>query len=121
MYSHVVGQLNEGERCGTQDSPEMIGALRVITMAALLLAFLLVSAAIASAQTYKVLYSFAGGSDGANPTSPVTLDDSTGSLYGTTGGGGFGCSSGCGTVFELTPAGIESVLYSFTGPPLDGV
>jgi uncharacterized repeat protein (TIGR03803 family) len=40
--------------------------------------------------------------------------DSQGDLYGTTTGGGN--STGCGTVFEVTPGGTETVLYSFSGP-----
>lgn len=92
-----------------------------IAMFALASALLVASAAVVEAQTYSVLYSFAGGADGADgpdPMGPVTLDASTGNLYGATPLGGSGCSSpGCGTVFELTPAGVESVLYAFTGPP----
>jgi uncharacterized repeat protein (TIGR03803 family) len=67
--------------------------------------------------TEKVLYAFTGGTDGANPGSGLVRDIG-GNLYGTTlGGGGSGCSSdtGCGTVFEITAAGNEEVLYSFTG------
>jgi uncharacterized repeat protein (TIGR03803 family) len=69
--------------------------------------------------TETELYSFTGGSDGAGPEGGVIFDKA-GNLYGvTTGGGGNGCSGGCGTVFELTPGknGLwtESVLYSFTG------
>ncbi|HEY1680192.1 MAG TPA: choice-of-anchor tandem repeat GloVer-containing protein [Candidatus Tumulicola sp.] len=50
-----------------------------------------------------VLYSFAGGSDGSGPQSPVV--DFQGELYGTTYlGGGTGCSgSGCGTIFKVSP------------------
>jgi uncharacterized repeat protein (TIGR03803 family) len=67
----------------------------------------------------KVLYSFRGGSDGANPYAGL-IADSAGNLYGTTGGGGSGTdcrggSSGCGTVFKLAPDGTETVLYSFLG------
>ncbi|MGC2407415.1 MAG: choice-of-anchor tandem repeat GloVer-containing protein [Candidatus Cybelea sp.] len=60
------------------------------------------------------LYTFQGGSDGAYPNGLTALD---GALYGTTqqGGGGSGCSAGCGIVFELTASGGESVLYSFQG------
>jgi len=58
-----------------------------------------------------VLYSFAGGSDGANPLAGLTAD-SSGNFYGTTEGGG---TSGVGTVFELSKKGKESVLYTFTG------
>ncbi|MGA9642296.1 MAG: choice-of-anchor tandem repeat GloVer-containing protein [Terriglobales bacterium] len=83
------------------------------------LALLLASAALAAAQTYSVLYSFSGAPDGEWPQAPVTLDPSTGNLYGVTGGGGSGgCQyPGCGTVFELTPIGVERVLHSFTNSP----
>jgi uncharacterized repeat protein (TIGR03803 family) len=65
----------------------------------------------------KVLYRFAGGSDGANPYAGLVAD-AQGNLYGTTFfGGGSGCDFGvgCGTIFKLTPDGIETVLYRFTG------
>ena len=65
--------------------------------------------------TESVLYSFAGGTDGATPYAAVTFDAS-GNLYGTTYTGG---ASSAGTVFELVPSSggtwTESVLYSFTG------
>jgi len=63
-----------------------------------------------------ILYSFAGGSDGAEPGGGL-LFDNNGNLYGTTlEGGGSGCEGdGCGTVFKLTPGGEESILYSFVG------
>jgi uncharacterized repeat protein (TIGR03803 family) len=66
--------------------------------------------------TETVLYSFADGSDGAQPLSNLIADDQ-GIFYGTTfGGGGADCSSyGCGTVFKLAPDGTETVLHSFTG------
>lgn len=49
----------------------------------------------AQAQTGTVLYDFAGGSDGRDPASRLTLD-TAGNLYGTTSAGGLGY----GTVFE---------------------
>lgn len=49
--------------------------------------------------TKTVLYSFAGGSDGANPTWGLVRDPQ-GNLFGTTYGGG---ASGYGTVFKLVP------------------
>jgi uncharacterized repeat protein (TIGR03803 family) len=67
--------------------------------------------------TEKVLYAFNGGTDAAHPASGLVRDTS-GNLYGTTPvGGGSGCTSGtgCGTVFKITSAGNEEVLYSFTG------
>lgn len=66
--------------------------------------------------TETVLYSFAGGRDGAIPGGGLIFDGS-GNLYGTTTeGGGHGCGgTGCGTVFKLTPDGSETVLYRFSG------
>jgi len=68
--------------------------------------------------TFKLLYTFQGGSDGDNPKSDLAFD-SLGNLYGTTAWGGTGCAgSGCGTVFELERSGdawTENILYRFTG------
>ncbi len=72
-----------------------------------------------AAPVETVLYSFTGspeGPDGALPDSGL-IADSSGNLYGTTVEGG---ASGQGTVFKLSPGGIETVLHSFTGFPSDG-
>ncbi len=64
-----------------------------------------------------VLYSFTGSLDGGNPYAGV-IRDGAGNLYGTTTSGGGpqpGCSSGCGVVYKIDPAGQETVLYRFTG------
>lgn len=58
-----------------------------------------------------VLYSFTGGSDGANPQCTL-VRDSAGKLYGTTT---FGGDLGSGTVFMVAGEGRETVLYSFSG------
>lgn len=74
----------------------------------------------------KVLYSFKGGSDGADPEDiPGLVADRSGNLYGTTVGGGVitTCGGGCGTVFKLqrSKSGFtESVLYAFQGSGGDG-
>jgi uncharacterized repeat protein (TIGR03803 family) len=63
---------------------------------------------------YGVLYSFKGGTDGAEPE--AGLLDVKATLYGTTyGGGGNACRFhfGCGTVFAITTSGGETVLHSF--------
>jgi uncharacterized repeat protein (TIGR03803 family) len=59
-----------------------------------------------------ILYSFcaaANCADGAAPRCALQFD-SSGNLYGTTGGGG---ANNEGTVFKLSPRGTETVLYSF--------
>jgi uncharacterized repeat protein (TIGR03803 family) len=63
----------------------------------------------------SVLYSFAGGTDGASPYAGLVFD-TTGNLYGTTYNGG---AYNDGTVFELKPAGegqwTETVIHTFDG------
>lgn len=82
---------------------------------------LLIPPGSARAGSFSVLYTFLGGSDGAAPDGDL-VQDSTGNFYGTTvyggGGNGSGCiilDGGCGTIFELTSSGSESVLYAFAG------
>jgi uncharacterized repeat protein (TIGR03803 family) len=35
-------------------------------------------------------------------------------------GGGPGCLTGCGTIFRVTTAGVETVVYSFSDNPSGG-
>jgi uncharacterized repeat protein (TIGR03803 family) len=93
----------------------------------LLLTATVLAPAPSQAQTYTLLYSFTGGSDGKWPYSNL-IEDSAGNLYGTASGGGLSCINpdGCGTVFELAPNGTLTVLHSFIGDsegggPLAGV
>ncbi len=66
-----------------------------------------------------ILHRFRNGSDGAGPLAALTVLNGT--LYGTTWGGGTnncypgGYKAGCGTVFSITTAGQERVIYRFTG------
>jgi hypothetical protein len=71
----------------------------------------------------KVLYSFQGLPDGANPVGGIAFD-TAGNLYGaTTDGGSKNCPgiAACGTVFQLKPPArkggtwSESVIYVFKG------
>jgi uncharacterized repeat protein (TIGR03803 family) len=70
---------------------------------------------ITAAGAEKVLYSFGNAPDGAHPGSgPVSY---SGNYYGVTIDGGTNtCYNGsCGTIFKITSAGKETVLYNFTG------
>ena len=73
----------------------------------------------AQAQTFKVIHTFTGGGDGANPYAGLTMDQA-GNLYGTASLGG---GSGNGTVFRLSKKGsgwVFTPLYSFQGAPDGG-
>ncbi|MGA2696824.1 MAG: choice-of-anchor tandem repeat GloVer-containing protein, partial [Terriglobales bacterium] len=66
--------------------------------------------------TETVIHNFPSNSqDGAEPWAGLVLDGK-GNLYGTTYQGG---ADNYGTVFKISRAGTETVLYSF-GPPPDG-
>jgi uncharacterized repeat protein (TIGR03803 family) len=73
---------------------------------------------------FTTLYDFCsignhGCDDGWLPIGPLTLGKD-GNLYGTTSGGGiYGeeCYAGCGTVFEITPAGKLTTIYNFCSLP----
>jgi uncharacterized repeat protein (TIGR03803 family) len=68
--------------------------------------------ALSDTGSRTTLHSFAGGqSDGKSPFGGV-VQDAQGNLYGTTNSAG---SFGFGTVWEVSPTGIETVLYNFSG------
>jgi uncharacterized repeat protein (TIGR03803 family) len=61
-----------------------------------------------------VLYGWtASGPAGATPLGATLLFDQSGNIYGTTSGGG----SGNGVVYELTPEGVQTPIYTFAGTP----
>jgi uncharacterized repeat protein (TIGR03803 family) len=65
-------------------------------------------------QSYRVIYNFTGGVDGAAPDTGLVID-AAGNLYGTTSSGG---PSGGGTVFKLTPGASGwrfTRVYAFSG------
>jgi uncharacterized repeat protein (TIGR03803 family) len=72
---------------------------------------------ITPAGVETVLYSFgASAADGFEPFAPL-VQASDGNFYGTTSSGG---AYGGGTVFRITPSGVETVLYSFGASPSNG-
>jgi uncharacterized repeat protein (TIGR03803 family) len=85
-------------------------SFRNFTQAILLL--LLGSSAVPSSwsQTYTVLYSFTGGTDGAVPVGGL-IQDPAGDLYGTTEGILSGTTRG--SVFKLSLSGKFSLLHNF--------
>ena len=109
-----------------QSTKSSRSSIRCLMFVSMILAGVLslLASTIAVAQTERVLYSFQGGTDGANPSISL-IADTVGNLFGTTSDGGTGpCTGGCGTVFELTPGPggqwTKSVIYSFQGGT-DGV
>ena len=63
----------------------------------------------AQGQTFKVLYTFTGGADGATPATSL-IRDKAGNLYGTTE---VVNNQSSGTVFKLSPSGVFTVLFAF--------
>ena len=84
--------------------------------AALALAAVLVPALVATqsakAQTFKVLHDFVTA-DGPQPEQVGLIQGTNGAFYGTTQYGG---QYSEGTVFEMTPGGTLTTLYSFFSP-----
>lgn len=74
---------------------------------------------ITSAGALTTVWGFGAGTDGAMPSSGV-IEASDGNFYGTTSLGGTiqSCGGGedpygCGTIFKVTPSGVETVLWDF--------
>ena len=95
----------------------LVGSAVRSVLGPVLLCALVLTVPPAHGQTETVLYGFAGSPDGGGPGAAL-IRDKEGNLYGTTLAGGvynacYGGSSGCGTVFKLTPSGTETILWSF--------
>ncbi|MGA9508122.1 MAG: choice-of-anchor tandem repeat GloVer-containing protein [Candidatus Sulfotelmatobacter sp.] len=91
--------------------------LRSCTKAGIFLALWAVTAVALSAQTFQTLHRFKY-TDGEYPWTPL-VQASDGNLYGTVSTGGNpsctpgGYSTGCGTVFQITPGGKLTTIFSF--------
>lgn len=64
-----------------------------------------------TANVVTFLYSFSGGTDGANPESGLT-QGTDGNFYGTSYQGG---ANSFGSIYRLNPNGMVTALYAFTG------
>ena len=60
---------------------------------------------------YSALYSFTGGPDGQTPAGGVTIDETTGDLYGAATFG----NSGNGVIYRLSSNGKLTVVHAFDG------
>jgi uncharacterized repeat protein (TIGR03803 family) len=100
-----------------------LGAARVALALGIALGLGMVAAQSSRAQTFAVLYTFTGGSDGSIPAGGL-VRDAAGNFYSATyQGGDLKCNTftpGCGVVFKLSPAGKETVLHAFTSGSSDG-
>lgn len=77
---------------------------------------------VSSTGVFTPLYSFTGGRDGAAPYSGV-IEGSDGNIYGTTASGGAVNAAGFtgyGTIYKMTPAGVLTTIYTFSGGDGDG-
>jgi len=96
-------------------SRERRPVLKNAVFVSLLLLGAALSAQLDNAQAkFKLVYSFQGGSDGANPQAGLLVisKNYTTNFYGTTTYGG---TYDHGTVFKIAPDGRESVLHAFQG------
>ncbi len=87
------------------------------TLICMVFACCAMTAITSPAQTLTTLASFTGN-NGFEPYSSLT-QATDGNFYGTTDLGGdlSKCnSSGCGTIFKVTPSGALKVIYTFSGP-----
>jgi uncharacterized repeat protein (TIGR03803 family) len=75
------------------------------------LGFAAVVAPSVQGQTFAVIHTFSGGSDGATPLAGFVIDG-LGNFYGTASSGG---SYGAGVVFKMNTSGEETVLHNFAG------
>jgi uncharacterized repeat protein (TIGR03803 family) len=88
-----------------------------VLLAIAVLVLAVTTSTTSQAQNFSVLHDFLGtnSGDGCNPTySGIVAQGRDGNMYGTTENGGApSFTNNVGTVFQLTPAGNLSVIFSF--------
>ncbi len=72
---------------------------------------------VTTSGTYTHLYSFQGPADGASPQGGL-FEGTDGNFYGTAFSGGAGNS---GVVFRITPAGVYTVIHTFSATDATGI
>ncbi|HMK85308.1 MAG TPA: choice-of-anchor tandem repeat GloVer-containing protein, partial [Steroidobacteraceae bacterium] len=109
VYAVTVGTQPAGETCSVSNGSGKVGSADVTNVA-------VSCAAVTASETW--LYSFGpfGGPDGSYGDGLIRGSD--GNFHGITESGG---SHNVGTVFEITPAGVETVVYSFGPNVINGV
>ena len=96
--------------------PPISMSRRTILLALLLCTLLFAALHPARAQTFTVLHTFTGASDGGDPTGGVTMGGA-GTFYGTASSGGTGGSGNNGVEFKLSLRNsnwLFSPIYEFT-------
>lgn len=86
-------------------------ALPPAIVAALALLWLPSAPAVGQTATYTALCRLGGDPNGYHPQAGLVLG-ADGNFYGTTEAGG---PANCGTIFQISPAGALTTIYSFTG------
>ena len=64
------------------------------------------------AQTFKVIHTFTGGTDGSSPAAGFVMNPAATMMFGTASSGG---ANGAGVVYKMSLAGKLTPLYTFTG------
>ena len=107
-------------RASLRPQSATLGILLMLLFFMLGLLLIMLTAERAHAQTFKVIYNFTGGADGADPLAGLSMDKA-GNLYGTAysgGGSELECDQGCGTAFRLrrqSSGWVFTLLYGFSG------
>jgi uncharacterized repeat protein (TIGR03803 family) len=96
--------------------PPITISRRTILLVLLLCTLVFAALQPAPAQTFTVLHTFTGGSDGSDPTGGLTMGGA-GTFYGTASSGGTGGTGNNGVVFKLSLRNSNwffSPIYEFT-------